>query len=487
MNTTHIKKLGKESLIYGLGGVISKFLGVFLLPILARILTPFDYGVIDYIATSFAIFTTFIIMGLDGALNFYYFDAPEHERKDYVNTVIGYEVLIAVAMSFLLIVFSKNLSIFLFTSEEFSLYICMIAFTIPFELFISFGMRVCRLLFKPWLYNIVVFSRFILYAVFSIVFVVFMKLSIYGYFLGQVLGAVIIAVIVVIMLKDMWYIRFQFDYLKKMLKYGVPLIPVSISYWVINYSGRYFLKQYCSIEDIGYYSVALKIAMFISLVISAIDLAWNPYSLSIKNTPNAKNVYASVFHLYLAATLSIVLLITSLARPAIYFLAAPQYLPAAVVVGYLALMYVINAYYNFVSIGLNLVKKTYLISYTSILAAVVSVILNKIMVPRWGLEGVAWSLLLAYGLSAVCTYLLSQKHYKIPYNPKSIIMVLGLFFIAFISIRLITVQNYFIDALFKLGISCLFITFILFKIITIARLKVFIGELLKKNGDSTPF
>ena len=61
MNVTHIKKLGKESLIYGLGGVISKFLGVFLLPILARILTPFDYGVIDYIATSFAIFTTFII------------------------------------------------------------------------------------------------------------------------------------------------------------------------------------------------------------------------------------------------------------------------------------------------------------------------------------------------------------------------------------------------------------------------------------------
>lgn len=481
MNTSHIKKLGKESLIYGLGGVISKFLGVFLLPILARILTPFDYGVIDYIATSFAIFTTFIIMGLDGALNFYYFDVHENQRKTFVNTVIGYELVIATIMTITLFFYAPRISHMLFKSDAYSLYIAMIAFTMPFELFISFGMRVCRLLFKPWYYNIIVFSRFILYALFSVLFIVVMKLSIFGYFLSQISGAILIAIIVVVMLKDMWRFEFNFHYLKKMLTYGVPLIPVSIAYWVINYSGRYFLKQYCTIEDIGYYAVALKIGMFVSLIISAIDLAWNPYSLSIKNEPFAKKIYASVFHVYVAFTLGVVLFIASLAKPAIYYLAAPRYLPAALIVGYLALMYVINAYYNFVSLGLNLVKKTYLISYTSILAAVISIILSYILVPMRGLEGAAWSLLVAYSISAVCTYLLSQKYYPIPYKIKNITILLALFSVIFVMIRLVEHSNAFIDAILKVSLTLLYVVVVVFKIIKIDRIRVFVAELAGKK------
>lgn len=474
MKIEYIKKLGKESLIYGVGGVVSKFLSVFLLPVLARIFSPNDYGTIDLLTTSFSIIFMVVILGLDGALTFYYFDSKHDERDKYINSVTSFEMIIACIVSLVIIFLSDYISRIIFSSINYSIYIKMIAVTTPFELFISFGMRVTRLYFRPWLYNVIVFGRFILYAITTVIFVVFLKMSIYGYFLGQIVTCIVLSVFILVVLRKTWKFTIQIEYLKKMLFYGVPLVPVSFAYWLMNSSGRYFLQHYCSIDDIGYYAVALKIATLISLVISAVDLAWVPFALSIKNEPNFREVYANIFNMYIYGTLGIVLFITAFAHPAIYYLAAPQYLPGAFLVGYLALIQVVNVYYNFVSIGLNLTKKTYLISYTSGITAGLSIIFNYLLIPHFGLEGAVLSLVVSYSISAICTFWLSQKFYLIPYDLKKIGQILLIFGVLFAGMRFIKIENSIIDTVIKIIMSCIYVLIVCVKFLTFSKISQFI-------------
>ena len=106
----YLRQLGQESLVYGLAGVVSKFIGFFLVPIYTRIFSPADYGVMGLITTTMAAVSIFVVLGLDSAAGRWYYDSDEIEdRKRTIATWAVTQVTVAVFFGLLIFLFAQRL------------------------------------------------------------------------------------------------------------------------------------------------------------------------------------------------------------------------------------------------------------------------------------------------------------------------------------------------------------------------------------------
>ena len=72
-----LRRLGKHSAIYGLGGLVSRILAVLLLPLYTSYLTPADYGRVETLVALSAILVMVLRAGISTAFFRFYFDSPE--------------------------------------------------------------------------------------------------------------------------------------------------------------------------------------------------------------------------------------------------------------------------------------------------------------------------------------------------------------------------------------------------------------------------
>src|SRR5690606_13740922 len=78
---SHFTRLSKDTLIYGLGGALGSVIGILLAPILTRLFSPEDYGIIEIITTAFSFITVFVVFGFDSALQILYFKTDDASEK----------------------------------------------------------------------------------------------------------------------------------------------------------------------------------------------------------------------------------------------------------------------------------------------------------------------------------------------------------------------------------------------------------------------
>ncbi|HMT10180.1 MAG TPA: hypothetical protein PKA39_00990, partial [Ignavibacteria bacterium] len=113
-----LKKLLKESFIYGLSGYISKFIGVFLLPLYTAVLSPSDYGILDLL-NSVAVFSSFLIIsGTDASVGYYYFRKEfQAEKNILVSSGLIIRIVFALSIAAILVIASPFLSDLIFHGE----------------------------------------------------------------------------------------------------------------------------------------------------------------------------------------------------------------------------------------------------------------------------------------------------------------------------------------------------------------------------------
>src|SRR5690606_31982516 len=116
----------------------------------------------------------------------------------------------------------------------------------------------------------------------SVYFVVVENLGVKGIFYGQILAQSIVATFL------LWYYRHKFTisvkqkHLRDLLSYGLPLLPALLAFWVMNAVSRPMIYHIVSSEAAGIFGLALRFASMIALLTTAFQLAWRPFSVSIK-------------------------------------------------------------------------------------------------------------------------------------------------------------------------------------------------------------
>ncbi|HLM67416.1 MAG TPA: oligosaccharide flippase family protein, partial [Longimicrobium sp.] len=203
---------------------------------------------------------------------------------------------------------------------------------------------------------------------------------------------------------------------RRMVRYGAPLVLSNLSFWLVVYLERYALLRFASLDEVGLFGVATRIATFVTLVSMAIDMAWTPFALSIHREPDAPATYARAltWYLLLAGLAGTVLAV--FAHDALVLLTTPGYYPAHVLVAPIVAALVLRGAFNIVAIGALVRERTRDLTAVSLGMTAAHVLLLLVLVPFLGAMGAALATLAARVLGLAALHLRTRALLPVPYE-----------------------------------------------------------------------
>jgi O-antigen/teichoic acid export membrane protein len=378
--------LAKDVAIFGLANAFSKLFAIILVPILVRMLTKEEYGMVDGINILVALFLPIIIFGQDSSIARYYFEIKdEQERKQMISQSLAFQF----GMSICTILFFQLLSPFLannyLRSENTLPYIQIAAFSLFFIYFIQFSSNLLKWTFKRTQFLILTIGYPIVMLGVTIAMLKYFAGGVQSVFYAQLVAGFIFSLVALFFVKGFLVLPKSFNYLPSLLKFGWPYFLIMALPNILPSLDRYFITKYISLEYLGMYALAFRIASLVQLPIFGFQTAWGPFAYSMSEDPNANKIYDTVLKLYLLLLFLFAIGLNIFLKPIIVLFADVEYLSASPYVIPILLAFVLESVSWVTGIGIDLSKRTYL----SAVSYFISIILGA---------GLTWFFVLNYGL-----------------------------------------------------------------------------------------
>ncbi len=225
-------------------------------------------------------------------------------------------------------------------------------------------------------------------------------------------------------------IKWKFDMLlwKKMLHYGFPVLIAGIAFAINEHFDKILLEWFnVSKASIGAYGACYKIGMFMVLYRTAFTLGIEPFFFSHAANQNAPQTYATITKYFVIfgsfISLGVIVFIDVLK---LFLVPRESYWDAIKVVPLIVYANFFLGIYTNLSVWYKLIDKTKIGAYISIIGAIVTLVLNFILIRKYSYYGSAIATIAAYGSMMFLSYYLGKKKYPIPYDFKKIFSYLFL-------------------------------------------------------------
>ncbi|SHI66015.1 Membrane protein involved in the export of O-antigen and teichoic acid [Mesonia phycicola] len=220
-------------------------------------------------------------------------------------------------------------------------------------------------------------------------------------------------------------LEFSTSILKKLLSYGWPIMVAGMAYVINENFDKWLLPQLLGKDVNGAYSACYKIAVFMTIFIQGFRLGAEPFFFSHAKEKNAKTTYAFVMKYFVILGSLMLLFVTVYLDWFKQMLVAnSSYWVAISIVPVVLLANLFLGIYFNLSIWYKLIDKTRFGMYLSLIGALITIILNYLLIPIIGFMASAYTTLIAYSSMVVISYLLSRKYYAVPYDLSRILMYL---------------------------------------------------------------
>lgn len=423
--------------------MLSKMIGFFLIPLYTHYLSPKDYGTLELISLTADLLAILIGAQISTAVFKFYHQAKEDDdRKNIISTaIIGLATISGT--SFLILGYNAGfISNLIFGHEKNTLLLQLMFCSYFFVLLEEVPLAYLRILDKSRVYVLITFAQFISMICLNIFFIAFMKYGVLGMLLSTLITFSIICITLLIKTLTFTGIKLIFSVFLDMLRYSTPLIPATLSMFVINFSDRFFLNHYESLAQVGIYSLAYKFGMILTaMIVQPFSLIWQSKMFQFYEDENRSALYNSIFLMFLFVMCSGYLLISGYVGEALKIMVSDKYYEAAIYVPIICAAYLLNGINLIFNAPLYAEKKTKIIGKINLLAALLNVILNITLIPVYGIMGAAIATLLSYLFIVSYTVFESTKISNIEWDWKRYIKVILITIFTIMVIEQIKIEN----------------------------------------------
>lgn len=421
-----LKRLTGESLVYGLGQVSGRAVQVLLVPVITLALTPAVFAIADLVQTYSALLVFVLVMGMDAALvRFFYHEPDRDARRTMVTSSLVYRVITSLLAAALVALLARPLATALLGSDDYVKYVMVGAACLPFTMLVLFANDVLRVTFQPWKFVALNIVQTVVTGGLTLWWVMRGEHGVIGVLYGKLAGDALSALLGLVLLRPSLALRFDGAVLRRMLGFGLPLLPAALAYGFVSSSDRYFLQRTHGLDAVGVYAVAVKFFTVVMMGVSAFSLAFFPFAHARAHSPDAPRLYARVLALYVALASGAALAIGLFAPEVLSILVQPAYRGAAEPVQLLTFAAVAYGAYYVACLGVQLSLRTSLLAWTGIGGAVAAVAANALLAGPYGMMGSAAATLIGNGALAVSTYAVSQSVYPLPYRGRRLLALFG--------------------------------------------------------------
>jgi O-antigen/teichoic acid export membrane protein len=420
-------------LAFGVSSSLVSAIGFILIPLYTRYLSVSEFGLLGLVSLTVSICVAIFGVGLSSAIFRSYFDYDDPAtQKELVGTSLLVSIFSSISLISISTIFAESLiaeKIFGLPGTghyfQIALYTGAIGLlsTVPFAVY-----RAQRKFGRFAGFNI---TAAVLQMLLIIWLVAFLHYGLWGIIVGQFLAAVALNCLLLFSIRSSWKPALLTQEVKKLLSYGIPLVPGAVFYILMTTGSLYFVQTTQGLEEVGVFNLAIRIAsVFTILVVSPFQLIWPPMMFSVEKSDYAEQFYTNIliYVLYISVVVGVAL---SLFTPeVIKSVATPEYLIAGQIVWLILLGQIVFIIQNVFNAGIILKRKTMYWSIALILETIASVLLWFLLTPRWGMIGIAVGSVLGYSFGAILTYLFSQRYMKIRYDWGRMIVLLMFFLLS---------------------------------------------------------
>ena len=419
----------KGSSILVLSNVCLKAINFFLLPLYTHKLTPSMIGISDSITTLVGILLPLLTMGLDSAFSAFYFDKEDAERGQKVFSTLTWTFFIIGCLPLALMTIAPLMSELLFHTRAYSYIVRFALLSVSFNLwYLTYSLEL-RLQNKMFLYGLANMIASLTMVLLNILFVSVLHLGESALILSAMIvhGETFLILLLFVKAKPK---RAWFDkaLLKQMMRFAIPLIPMTLMVWVLTLSDRYVLLYYRGEAEVGLYGIGSRFINLMNVVISAVSMAYTTFAFSSKDDSDSKKQYYYIYNIESFLMIGIAFTVGLFGKEIVHVMAAESYGQSYRVLRDLLFSQAFFAMTSIVGYGIYFEKKSVYSLIAVSAGAMLNLGLNMALIPRYGFAAAAFTTLLGYALNYFLTLHFSEKLYPCAYGQRRVLVSLLLLY-----------------------------------------------------------
>lgn len=496
-----MKRLAKETAIYGVSSILGRFLNWLLVPLYTRVFVGTDqFGIYTNIYAWVVLLLIILTYGMETGF-FRFMNKKEEKEPMRVYATTLFSLGVSTTLFLLLVVlFIQPISGLIYTNGHPEFLIMMFsvvaidAFTsIPFaylryqgkalrfmairltNIFLNIGLNLFFLVACPWLYQVAPETIQWFYQP--------------DYGVGYVFVANVITTVVVLLLliPDMLpAFRYKPDLslLKKMLRYSFPILLMGIA-GVFNQTADKIIFPFLfddeayAYQQLGIYGACFKMAAVMVMFIQAFRYAYEPFIFANNKKEENHKAYSVAMKYFIIFAIFIFLGVMFY-LDILKLLITPEYYPGLPVVPIVMMgEFFFGVYFN-LSLWYKLIDQTHWGAWFSAIGCVVTILIIIFFAPVYGFMACAWASFCCNLLIMLISYFVGQKKYPIKYDLKSAAIYVGLGAVLYLVGMAIRLESEWITLVLRTLLLLIYMVIVVKRDIPLSELPV-IGHLLRKK------
>lgn len=418
----------KDTLVYGLGNIAVKIVGLLLIPLYTNpeYFSIEDFGVLGILEISGLVLTAALASALPQSLIRWFWDKDYTDnQKGIFFMTLATQIIVSLIFCILLIPVAHKLSILIFSKIDWARVIILVIISSAIQSVNNIINTLMRLQSKSSLFTITNLIKLIAVLSLTIYFILSREMGLEGIYLAQIIGNSFAFVILLGYTIKNSRLYFDREVFKSMNAYGFPLYLANLAAILLTVVDRFSLNSMAVLKSVALYTLAFKITSVLKLVIvDSIKMAIGPMLLKKMDSPDVKRFYSKAL-LYSSYVLMISIIGVSLFSYEIIKLISnsKEYWEAVIIVPVLSMSILFVNMKDVIIYGLHVAKKTRIIGSIVVFSTIMSLLFNIMLIPLWGITGAAIATLLSQIIYWLTCYYYSQKTFYVNYEIRKIILI----------------------------------------------------------------
>ena len=396
---------------YGFVNILNKIVPLILLPVVTRLLPDTSaFGIFDMYNVIVGFATPLAILGLYDAMFREFFEKDDQQYKYNVTATAERIVFLSsVTITLILLLFSKPFSAMFFSSDNYKDIVVYSGVALIFSANVSIIQAPTRMLNKRRIYVISGLLQSLGYYMFAILLIK-LGFSYYGLIYANILTTVALLMFFWFQNKK-FFLDGTFDknIAKELFKIGLPLVPTFLIYWIYNSTDRIMITNMLGTAQLGIYSIGARVAQISQLIYAAFAGGWQYFAFSTMRDEDQVDLVSRVFEYLGIISFVAFLAIVPFNNFIFSLLFEGDYIKGSTVFPYLFLSPLLLMLFQTAGNQFIVIKKSYLSTISLAVGAGSNVLLNFLLIPKFGIVGASIATLVGYTMSVVMVAIITQK------------------------------------------------------------------------------
>jgi O-antigen/teichoic acid export membrane protein len=410
----YLRRLASTGAAYTAASILSKVIAVALLPLYTRYLTPADYGAAEVLFAAVVAASIVVRLGLIEAILRFYYKEDEDPARVVAGTFAGLFWL-ATLGALALLPFAGPLSEALLDRSAPGLARIAIGGLWVLTMW-EFMLTLFRLEERARAFFVTTLLNVLVAIGLTVVLVVGFDEGARGLLLGSYAAGAVFVIGLIAWQRRRLSLRIDREMLRRLFRFGAPTMPAEASLYLLNFVDRLIIVRSLGLAEAGLYSLAVKFAQAVNVLVRGFQLAWPPLAYSIRDDGEARRAYATIVTLFVAGCAFVVTGMWLFSRWIVRALAAPEFFDSYEAIGLISTAVTLYALYLVLVVILGRTGRTEFNFPAAIGALVTNVALNLVLVPPLGIAGAGLALVASYLVVLGLMYALTQRLFPVPYE-----------------------------------------------------------------------